>query len=93
MQVYGLRDPRTGVIRYVGRTATTLKHALWLNRHTPSNPAVGEWIKELERVGLGPETVLLDQSDDPNALRRVILQLRSEGVDLLNRRIPSWIRL
>jgi len=56
--VYGLRDPRTGTIRYVGSSLD-----IW-NRYSghlrPSPGKKGAWIKELKTLGLTPDLVIIE---------------------------------
>ena len=58
--VYGLRDPRDGLVWYVGRSARPRAR---LSGHTSSrygNSARARWIRGLLLAGLRPELVLLE---------------------------------
>lgn len=65
VHIYGLKDPRDGTIRYVGKTATPLavrlrSHIDVARRH-PENPRVVlGWIRELLAWNLKPVMVLLE---------------------------------
>jgi hypothetical protein len=59
--IYGLRDPRTGEIRYVGRTTRGIRR---ITEHLmPSNlrqvTPKTTWLRSLVAAGLKPETVIL----------------------------------
>lgn len=61
--VYGLTDPRTGEVRYVGKTTWTLAHRLKghisdakCNTHTHK----ARWINDVLKVGLRPRAVPLE---------------------------------
>jgi hypothetical protein len=67
--IYGLRDPRTGEIRYVGQSTTGL---LRPSRHCEDwrlrqdTPPKRSWLSALRQGGLRPEVVVL-QGDVPAA--------------------------
>lgn len=58
--IYGLKDPRTGDIRYIGKSIRPLER---LENHI-NEPATkchrSNWLKELKRLGLRPDMVLLE---------------------------------
>lgn len=63
--IYGLADPRNGVIRYVG-SSDCIEHRLYShvhssggNRETPKH----EWIKSMRRDGVVPVAFLLQLGD------------------------------
>ena len=63
--VYGLRDPRDGSIRYVGRTRYPKQR---LNSHCGASEyfikrrsAKSKWVRRLRRRGLKPEMVILER--------------------------------
>lgn len=91
--VYLLRDPRTGVVRYVGTTNNPKKRLsahcnLWRPYRYYSNTPLGMWVAELHALGLKPIMTLIYSSDlAENAARREDEE-RSDrwlrGEDLLN---------
>lgn len=62
--IYGLRDPRTREIRYVGQSSTGMqrprRHA-HEHRIRESTPAKRNWLRKLQRLGLKYEIVVLEQ--------------------------------
>lgn len=89
--IYGLKDPRTGAIRYVGKSATGLKRPRVHKSRSrdPSNKThVANWIRELTALGLDYEIVVLEYLPNNTAFReaepRWIAKLRAEGYDLTN---------
>lgn len=65
VHIYGLRDPRDGKIRYVGKTASPpsfrlQSHVDFARRHPENSRPVSAWIRELYSWGLKPEIVLLE---------------------------------
>lgn len=61
--IYGLRDPRDGQLRYVGKTkrAPRVRHREYetLNSHPRWLPVWG-WCRELRLAGMSPEMVELE---------------------------------
>lgn len=85
--IYGLVDPRDGVVRYVGKAtqpSARLRQHLRARQHkTPS----GDWVDSLICAGLLPAMVVLETVDTPianDAERRWIAFYREQGNDLLN---------
>lgn len=86
--VYGLVDPETGDIMYVGRTVDPYKR---MGQHLKarSNSHRDRWIKSLQNRGLEPTMIVLDVLErDRDSERIWILGL---GVDreLLNSTLPG----
>lgn len=86
ISIYGLVDPRTGQLRYVGKAndlASRLKSHLRdaKRRDTP----VYRWIRKLLTQGVGPSIRLLEEctGDWREAERRIIAEYREAGT-LLN---------
>lgn len=84
--IYGLVDPRTGLVRYIGKAndpAERLKgHIRDARRH--SRP-VSLWIRELLESSLRPEVRVLEVAEDwQEAERRLIAVSRARGDALLN---------
>lgn len=95
--IYGLTDPRTGAVRYIGKTSRKLKYAVRyrLNSHiaetreNPSKTHKTRWISALLNLGLEPEAVIIDElnctSEELSALeRKRIEEYRANGLDLTN---------
>lgn len=89
--IYGLIDPRTAEIRYVGRSRNP-QLRLSGHLHSSRNPAYGSavcsWIRELFQEGLEPQMVLIENagSEWQEAETRWITVLRDQGYDLTNKR-------
>lgn len=56
--IYGLVDPRTLLIRYVGMSSSGLLRPKQHRKH--SGPHCGNWIKQLQRLGHAYEIVVLE---------------------------------
>lgn len=85
--IYGLYDPRTGALRYIGKAKDPEKR---LSSHLrPSSLGrpfpVAAWCRELLAVGLRPRLEVLTWARDWHiAERRLIAAHRAAGIDLLN---------
>lgn len=67
VNIYGLIDPRTREIRYVGKTNKAIQHRLrdhCLPADLIENTHKNNWIKELFAENLDPEVVLLSRCED-----------------------------
>lgn len=98
--IYGLRDPVTKKIRYIGQTAQDLekRRRAHISHATTSwwNPQKAKWIRDLIGAGFdGPEIVCLakcrDQSSANRREAKLILDAFSEG-DLLNGKVSPFNR-
>lgn len=59
--VYGLTDPRTAVVRYIGKTTRGMKRVHEHNRHLNSDPShKGNWLRQLRVLGLVAGVVVLE---------------------------------
>jgi hypothetical protein len=59
IHIYGLREPDTGLIRYIGKT--TNPHRRWLNHLCEKSHCHRTcWIRALHRRGLRPEMVIIE---------------------------------
>lgn len=87
--IYGLIDPRTGCLRYVGLTANVAKR-LFRHCHPLNDDRShrGCWLRGVVNLGLRPELVVLEHvADRVRALdleRFWISSLRAAGADLVN---------
>lgn len=96
--IYGLKDPRTGLIHYIGQSLQPRKR-LWAHVRTTAW-LMESWIKSLIEDGLRPELVILENCDAFTcniAETRHVEEHRAAGHPLLNapgrptgaRRAPS----
>lgn len=85
--IYGLFDPETNELRYVGRTRH-LKKRLYLHRTKPSGD-LKEWVCELNRRGVRPDMRVLAECEMDGILEEQewIRKSLREGVRLLNERL------
>jgi hypothetical protein len=86
--IYGLFDPRTGHLRYVGRTTNLVRR---FKAHCTSSDTINKrkyaWIQDLRRLGLLPEIQELDTADDDTVTdleNFYIGYFRMLGADLTN---------
>lgn len=85
--LYGLYDPRTGALRYIGKASDPANR---LKRHCRPGVAamhlpVARWSVELTKIGLSPRMEVLTWAHDwETAERRLIAAHRKAGADLLN---------
>lgn len=63
MKIYGLVDPRTGKVRYVGYTSKSLKKRLEQHIGDKSRTHKVNWIESLQKVGLVPRIVILEKAE------------------------------
>lgn len=100
--IYGLIDPRTGCIRYVGKTVRPAQR-LKLHLTDPEDNYKARWVRSLQREGLNPEMVILQwvhESAWESAEQWWIAHFREHGADLTNgtaggdgcHNPPDWVR-
>ncbi len=90
--IYGLVDPTTRLLRYVGQTQQRLLKRLAAHRRawqgSNSHLPVNRWIAKLREQGLEPEAVVLEGPLQvamlDEAERRHIATHKTQGADLLN---------
>lgn len=90
--IYGLVDPRDGMLRYIGQTVSPLKkrlssHVSGISHWCHGGVEKNRWIGELVDAGLMPETLEIEVvpfSDRLNAEKRWIEYFALLGYDLLN---------
>lgn len=86
--IYGLTDPRTGALRYIGQTKHLRKrYSRHLNLHAEDRTHRACWVRGLLSSGLRPELDTLEVVDDAVASdveRFWIASLRAAGADLVN---------
>ena len=88
--VYGMFDPRSGHLRYIGQTTNLRRRAgshvspSSIKSATPKN----DWIRELQRLGIAPEFCVLECVYVPEDLNEAeswnVAYYRSLGCELLN---------
>lgn len=88
MFIYGLIDPRTECLRYVGKTTDLRKRFLrHCNPRRSDRSHRGCWLRGLRNLGLQPTMVVLEEIDEATtALVECfwISSLRAAGADLVN---------
>lgn len=93
--IYGLKDPNTGAIRYVGSSvdpqARLYQHIAHRNHYIRRSKrnARKRWVSELYEKGLRPELVVLEECTEAQRGNREdawIGKLRRQGCDLFNAR-------
>lgn len=62
--IYGLKDPRTGEIRYVGKSVHPRERYKQHVKGGESNLHKGRWIADLRRAGLKPEMIILEETTE-----------------------------
>lgn len=89
--VYGLADPRTGHLRYIGQSRQGVRR---IRAHlTPSalsrDSRLSEWLRGLVAEGLRPDGFIIEEHDDPDDIHAAeefsIQYFRGLGCDLLNK--------
>lgn len=68
--IYGLRDPRTGAVRYIG-SSEHIERRYWhhvekVARDNSGGPWKRAWMMELRRAGLKPDLLILQEIADGN---------------------------
>lgn len=94
--IYGLRDPRTMEIRYVGLTSTGMKrpewHSLWHVRDK-STLYVHRWLKKLfVSTGMKPEIVVLERVESRQELNDAEIRWIAIGRAALGKRFTNCTR-
>lgn len=90
--IYGLRDPRSDVYQYIGKSRVGNKRALshLTNSHSPS---VNKWVKDLSEQWLYPHVDIIEEVDDIDNLPKResywISYYYNINEDILNIQIPS----
>lgn len=76
--IYGLYDPRTGALRYIGQTCQTLQRRLslhiWAARNVRRHRHVTSWVKSLLSLGLQPTISTLETTAAPENLDRMEME-------------------
>lgn len=85
--IYGLVDPRTGMLRYVGVTRQTVKRRLTDHIKRSRNGEAtyrSNWIRSVLDEGLEPQTIVLEVTEDRDREIIWIAFFRSRGCELTN---------
>lgn len=98
--IYGLCDPRTQHLRYIGKTSKELKIRVQKHLQRASRGETyhcANWLRQLMELGLAPEAFVIEEAPDDGCLAEVhhIAQFRSLGCDLTNGTkggdgMPGW---
>lgn len=93
MNIYGICDPVTDELKYVGCTKHDLKHRLdrhlSVARYRKTKGFMVEWLKSLDSKGLKPSIFLIEETNDPVDEGFYIEYFTSVGCDLLNEMTPG----
>lgn len=85
--IYGLHDPRTGELRYIGKSVRP-RQRVRNQMNERANTHRGHWLAELRRLGVEPIQVIIDAvpaDSDWQAIERVyIAAARASGARLTN---------
>lgn len=63
--IYTLADPRTGIVRYVGK-AVNVKKRFQAHLECRKTTKCSSWVKSLQYIGLKPIIEVLEEVDSPN---------------------------
>jgi hypothetical protein len=92
--VYGLYDPCTGALRYIGSCLVLRDRAKQHMRPLPHDQSrKAKWIRSLLAAGLRPEVRPLCFGSHYSVREmelRLLWRMRAEGCDLLNRTMRVW---
>ena len=89
--IYGLFDPNTGAVRYIGRSTNPDKR-LASHRNMNQNDAKTAWVNELKAAGQRPELAIIETCTAEtvkDAERSWIKKCKDAGADLTNRIYPG----
>ena len=86
--IYSLRDPRTGMTRYIGKAAKP-RDRLRSHRHSSKrgeDTHKGRWMRELARLGLEPRMDIIEMIDGDGCAEEIqwIAKMRAMGWPLVN---------
>lgn len=88
MFIYGLIDPRTDCLRYVGKTTNLAKRlSKHCNPQRSDRSHRGCWLRGIKNIGLRPSMVVLEEVEDRDTTLVEcfwIASLRAAGADLVN---------
>lgn len=87
--IYGVADPRTGELRYIGKTISALSSRLryHLNCRKGERTPRGCWFRKMKREGLTPDIFVLEETTEAaweDVERFWIASMRLVGAKLLN---------
>lgn len=93
MIIYGLTDPRTGVIRYVGKTILAMHKRLRLHESDGRrniHRRCARWIRGLQSAGLAPGIVSLEVTEDAQREVWWIDEIERRHGRVLNHARVAW---
>ena len=86
--LYGLYDPRTSELRYIGITTRNINRRLREHVSNPTNPRMAKWINDLTSLGITPTiTVIREYHTYDDLLQGEIIEIkqcRDLDIDLYN---------
>lgn len=86
--IYGLSDPITNEIRYIGKTVNMknrYKKHVYQSKYLKTK--IGNWIKKLISINLKPNILLIEECEENNWIEREkywIKKYKEDGYNLLN---------
>ena len=82
--IYGLLDPRTGYVRYVGRSKN-IKNRYYTHLRGAGHLPVACWVRSLKAVGLKPKLAIIEETQAPETKEaHWIREYREKGQADLN---------
>ena len=87
--IYQLRDPRTGAVRYIGKTNNPRERLAEHRRGKSAGVRVCEWLRELLAAGLSVIMEVIAEVADADARSAERAAILASGADLLNTVIPG----
>lgn len=86
--IYGLCDPRTGALRYVGKTTQPLLRRLKQHLRDKTSDHRGRWVQAILRSKTSPDIFVIEKIEEGNcwreAERHAVAYFKSLGCDLTN---------
>lgn len=68
----------------MGATVKKLPYRLTAHLKRPTNAEMAKWLQRLEGLGMRPDIVLLEETEDPTAEGRWLKRMLETGSNLLN---------
>lgn len=87
VEIYGLYDPRTDELRYIGKARNSKKRLAQHLRETHRRTPVYDWINSLRKIGIAPIVKVLSSVEEgewEHEERRLIFESRLTAPNLLN---------
>lgn len=92
--IYGLADPETGIVRYVGQTKNGLRrvkaHCIPSVLENPRTP-IDRWCSKLVARNLEPQLCVLEEFDD--VPKELLDKAETKWIASLNTKVPNGLNL